>query len=337
MFHQTLIKSIALIILVAVGIAYTLTTGYFGKELVIEAATLAMVAISLDLIAGFGGMISLCHGAIFGVGAYTYAALTVLYGIDPIAAFAVAIVASGVFGFAVGAVTSRTHGIFFIMATLAFGQMAYVTAFESRTLGGDDGLAGVPRLDFSALGIDFNDSTQFALFAIALAVLVYVIAAFVLRSGFGRTLVGIHVNEARMRAVGLTVWSYKAAAFGISGALAGLGGAIAAQQTMFVSPELMVWMVSGTVLMVVIFGGLGTLVGPAIGAVVWVFLKHEISSATPYWHIVAGAVLILTIVAGGRGLYGQIEHMIETRRAKTPKAPSAPSAAPIGQESETHA
>lgn len=336
MFHQTLIKTIALLILIAAGVAYTLTTGYFGKELVIEAATLAIAAIALDLIAGFGGMISLCHGAIFGVGAYTYAGLTVLLEVDPLIAFGAAVVTSAVFGFAVGAVTSRTHGIFFIMATLAFGQMAYVTAFESRTLGGDDGLAGVPRLDLSALGLDFNDSTQFALFAIAAAVLVYAIAAFVLRSGFGRTLVGIHVNEARMRAVGLTVWSYKAAAFGISGALAGLGGAIAAQQTMFVSPELMVWMVSGTILMVVIFGGIGTLVGPAIGAVVWVFLKHEISSATPYWHIVAGAVLIITIVAGGRGLYGQIEHMIETRRAKASK-PAAPGANPIAQESETHA
>lgn len=336
MFRQTPLKTVVILALLIGGIAYTFVTGYFGKELVIEAATLAILAISLDMVAGYGGMISLCHGAIFGVGAYTFAALTALYDVDPILAMGAAVVAAALFGFAVGAVTSRTHGIFFIMATLAFGQMAYVLVFESKTLGGDDGLSGVPRVDLSAIGIDLMDSTSFALFAIAAAAVVYVLAALVLRSGFGRTLVGIHVNEARMRAVGLTVWSYKAAAFAISGALAGLGGAIAAQQTMFVSPELLVWMVSGTVLMVVIFGGLGTLVGPAVGAVVWVFLKHEISSATPYWHIVAGAVLIITIVAGGRGLYGQIEHMIESRRARKAK-PAAPEAAAIGQESETHA
>lgn len=333
MFRQTLLKTLVVIAILVGAVVYTLTTGYFGKELVIEAATLAILAISLDMVAGYGGMISLCHGAIFGVGAYTYAALTVLFEVDPLLALGAAVVVSAVFSFLVGAVTSRTHGIFFIMATLAFGQMAYVLAFENKALGGDDGLSGVPRMDVSALGLDFNDSVQFALFAIAAAVLVYVIAALVLRSGFGRTLVGIHVNEARMRAVGLTVWRYKATAFAISGALAGLGGAIAAQQTMFVSPELMAWMVSGTVLMVVIFGGIGTLVGPVVGAVVWVFLKHEISSATPYWHIVAGAVLILTIVAGGRGLYGQIEFMIERRRTKTP--PPAPTA--LEQESETHA
>lgn len=333
MFRQTLLKTLSVIAILIVAVVYTLTTGYFGKELVIEAATLAILAISLDMVAGYGGMISLCHGAIFGVGAYTYAGLTVLYEVNPFVALVAAVVVSGVFSFMVGAVTSRTHGIFFIMATLAFGQMAYVSAFENKALGGDDGLSGVPRMDVSALGLDFNDSVQFALFAVAAAALVYVIAALVLRSGFGRTLVGIHVNEARMRAVGLTVWRYKATAFAISGALAGLGGAIAAQQTMFVSPELMAWMVSGTVLMVVIFGGIGTLVGPVVGAVVWVFLKHEISSATPYWHIVAGAVLILTIVAGGRGLYGQIEYMIERRRAKTPP----PAASALEQEGETHA
>ncbi|MDQ0316473.1 branched-chain amino acid ABC transporter permease [Amorphus orientalis] len=336
MFRQSLLKTIVILALLGGGVVYTFFTGYFGKELVIEAATLAILAISLDMVAGYGGMISLCHGAIFGIGAYTFAALTVLFGVHPLLAFAAAIVATALFGAVVGAITSRTHGIFFIMATLAFGQMAYVTIFESRTLGGDDGLAGVPRLDLSAIGIDLMNSTNFALFAIAALALVYVIAAFVLRSGFGRTLVGIHVNEARMKAVGLTVWHYKAAAFGISGALAGLGGAIAAQQTMFVSPELLVWMVSGTVLMVVIFGGIGTLVGPAVGAVVWVFLKHEISSITVHWHMIAGAVLIITIVAGGRGLYGQIEYMIENRRAKQ-KQPDETNVSPLAQERETHA
>ncbi len=337
MFHQTPLKTAMLILMIGVGVAYASTTGYFGRELVIEAATLAILAISLDMIAGYGGMVSLCHGAIFGIGAYTYAILTVLLGYPPPLAFLAAVVSSAIFGFAVGMVTSKTQGIFFIMATLAFGQMAYVMVFENRALGGDDGMAGVPRLDLSFIGLNMNDSTQFALFAIAMTVVVYIIAAAVLRSGFGRTLVGIHYNEGRMRAVGLPIWRYKATAFAISAGLAGLGGAIAAQQTMFVSPELMLWTVSGTVLMVVILGGVGTLIGPALGAIIWVFLKHEVSSITIYWHVIVGAILIIAIVAGGRGIYGQIEYMIEQRQLRRRTAAAIADRAAAGAQANAEA
>src|SRR5690606_22109963 len=161
-------------------------------------------------------------------------------------------------GLVVGAVTSRTTGIFFIMATLAFGQMVHVYVFENRALGGDDGLSGVARIDLSLIGLNMNNSMQFALFSIVLAGLAYVMAALLLRSGFGRTLVGIRSNETRMRAIGLPVRRYKALAFGFSGVLAGLAGTIAAQQTMFVSPLMMGWMTSGEALVMVILGGLGT-------------------------------------------------------------------------------
>ena len=154
-----------------------------------------------------------------------------------------------------------------------------------------------------------------------------------LRSGFGRTLVGIRANETRMRALGLPVWRYKAAAFGMSGALAGLAGTLAAQHLMFVSPEIMVWTVSGEALVVVILGGLGTLAGPALGAAIFVFLKHEVSSLTDHWHMVVGVVLIATVMSGGRGIFGQIEHYADRLRpAGRPGSMRRPAICPSSAE-----
>lgn len=315
MFHQTPLKTVAILLLAAAAVGYALATGFFGLELLTEVAILAIVAIALDLVAGYGGMVSLCHGALFGVGAYAFAAATVLLGWSGLAGLAMAVAAGGAFAWAIGAVTARTHGIFFIMATLAFGQMAHAYVFDSPLFGGSDGLPSVPRLDASGIGLDLMDSRSFALFCTSLALAAYGLTAGLLRSGFGRTLVGMRENEQRMRALGLTVWRHKATAFGISGALAGLAGALAAQHSMYVSPGLLHWTVSGELLIMVILGGLGTLVGAALGAGVLVFVKHEVSRFTDHWHLVVGLVLIATVLGGGRGLYGQAEHLWNRRRA----------------------
>jgi branched-chain amino acid transport system permease protein len=328
MFHQTAMKSWTILAVLAGLGMYTLLGGHFARELVIEAAILAMLAVSLDLLAGYGGMISLAHGSVLGLGAYAYAAASIKLGTPPLIAMLMAMAVSGAFGAAVGAVTSRTRGIFFIMATLAFGQMAYVLVFDARWLGGDDGMSGVARLDLSALGIDLQSSTAFAFFSLFCLTLTYAAAAWLLTSGFGRTLCGIRENEDRMRALGVTVWKFKSAAFGFSGLLAGLAGALSAQHTMFVSPELLTWTVSGEALVVVILGGLGTLAGPVVGAVSLVFLKHLISGLTNYWHMIIGAILILAVAVGGRGLYGGLEPLIEARlRRRTTGGDPAPSLA----------
>jgi branched-chain amino acid transport system permease protein len=315
MFRQTALKTATAALLLAAGVAYGLTAGYFGRELLTEVAILAILAISLDLVAGYGGMVSLAHGALFGTGAYVFAAVTLLAGQGAPLGLLAAVLAAAGLAWAIGAVTARTQGIFFIMATLAFGQMAYVWVFENRALGGDDGMFGIPRLDLSGIGVDLGDSRSFALFAVALAALTYSAAAWLLTSGFGRTLVGIRANEGRMRALGLAVWRHKANAFGLSGALAGLAGAMAAQHTQFISPGLLHWTVSGEALVVVILGGLGTLVGPVVGAAVFVFLKHEVQGQTDYWHLFVGLVLIAVVVSGGRGIYGTLEDRLTRRRA----------------------
>ncbi len=319
MFHQTALKSVTLVILLLGLGAYVQTGGYYGRELVIEACILAMLALSVDVVAGYGGMISMCHGALLGAAAYAFAAMTALLGWPPSLSFVIAIVASTLLATAIGAVSSRTQGIFFIMATLAFGQMVYVMIFDAPMLGGDDGMAGVKRLNLDLVGINFKKSAPFAFACIALLALSYGLAALMLRSGFGRTLSGVKANEDRLRALGVRVWWVKARAFGFSGLLAGIAGVMAAQHTQFVSPELLLWTLSGEALVVVILGGLGTLVGPLVGAIALVFVKHEISSVTHYWHLFIGIALILTVLAGGRGLYGQFEYVVTRARRRRAK------------------
>jgi len=330
MFRQTWTKTATLALIFAGLAAYNSFGGPFAKELVIEIAILAILAISLDFIGGYGGMISLAQGAVSGLGAYAFATVNVLFGASPLLALLSAILTAAAFGGAIGAVTARTKGIFFIMATLAFGQMAYVLVFDAKALGGDDGLPGIARLDLSRVGIDLQQPDQFAYFCLAALALTYLLAAVLLRSGFGRTLCGIRENEDRMRALGITVWRYKAAGSGFAGVFAGLSGALAAQQTMFVSPEMLTWTVSGEVLVVVILGGLGTLVGAPVGAAFLVFVKHFSSGLTNYWHLIIGFILVFAVWSGGRGIYGSIERLLTERalhrvpqRARSFKAAAA--------------
>lgn len=333
MFRQTPLATAAAGLLLAAATVYALTAGYYGRELLAEAAILAILAIGLDVVAGYGGMISLVHGALFGAGAYVFAAVTVLGGQGAALGLLVAVPAVAALAWAIGAVTARTRGIYFIMATLAFGQMAYVWIFESPWFGGDDGMYGIPRLDLGAIGVDLDDSRVFALATVALALVIYAAAAWALRSGFGRTLVGIRANEDRMRALGLRVWLHKANAFALSGALAGLAGALQAQHIHFIAPGLLHWTVSGEALVVVILGGLGTLIGPVLGAALLVFLRHWIQSLNDVclgiapsrtalcgvfdnWHLFVGLVLIGVVMSGGRGLYGSLEDRLARRRAR---------------------
>ncbi|PWR01250.1 branched-chain amino acid ABC transporter permease [Meridianimarinicoccus roseus] len=307
MFRHSTLRYITLALLTSLALFQAFTAAYFGLEVLTEILILAMLVVALDLVAGFGGMVSLCHGALMGVGAYAYTTVSVTLGISPLVAMAGAVALTGAAAWIIGAICSRSHGIYFIMATLAFGQMAYSWVFEAPIFGGDDGLGGIPRLDLGFLGIDLNDSRSFALFCLAALGAVYGAAVLILRSGLGRSLSGVMHNEQRMRALGLTVWRVKADVFGLSGMIAGLAGALAAQHIMYISPGLLAWTVSGEALVVVILGGLGTLVGPLVGAAAFVLLKHELSAITTYWHLVVGLVLIGVVMSRANGIFGWIE------------------------------
>lgn len=326
MFHHTPFRLITLAVVLGGLLIATLTAGYFGLEILTEIMVLAMLVLALDLVAGFGGMISLMHGALLGLAAYAYAVLTATLGFDPAPAMLCAILITGAVGWGIGAVCSGSHGIYFIMVTLAFGQMAYSFVFESAFLGGDDGLGGITRPDLSAIGVDLNDSMSFTLYALICLVIAYLFAAHVLQSGLGRALVGLRENEQRMRALGLVTWRVKAHAFGLSGLIAGLAGVVAAQHIMYISPDLLSWAVSGEALVVVILGGIGTLVGPIVGAVAFVVLRHEISAITPYWHLFVGVLLIAVVMSRANGIFGFLEARLEARKAQPKTKAEAPNA-----------
>jgi branched-chain amino acid transport system permease protein len=307
MFSHNALRYTALVLLAAGALFQAFTAEYFGLEILTEILILAMLVLALDIVAGFGGMVSLSHGALMGVGAYAYALLSINAGIAPPVAMAGAISVTGGAAWVVGAICSRSHGIYFIMATLAFGQMAYSYVFEAPVFGGDDGLGGISRLDLSFIGVDLNDSRSFALFCLVVLGGVYGASVLILRSGLGRSLTGVMHNEQRMRALGLTVWRVKADVFGLSGMIAGLTGALAAQHILYISPGLLAWTVSGEALVVVILGGLGTLVGPLVGAAAFVLLKHELSAVTTYWHLIVGVILIAVVMSRANGIFGWIE------------------------------
>lgn len=307
MFRHTPLRYGALALLAAAALFQAFTAEYFGLEILTEIAILAMLVIALDMVAGFGGMVSLCHGALLGVGAYGYAILSIKVGLTPLAAMGGAVAVTGAVAWVIGAICARSHGIYFIMATLAFGQMGYSYVFEAPLFGGDDGLGGITRLDLTLIGLDLNDGRSFALFSLGVLAAIYGAAVLILRSGLGRSLSGVMHNEQRMRALGLTVWRVKADVFGLSGLITGLAGVMTAQHVMYVSPGLLSWTVSGEALVVVILGGLGTLVGPLLGAVVFVLLKHEVGALTSYWHLVVGLILIAVVMSRANGIFGWIE------------------------------
>ncbi len=296
---------LALVVLAALLLWWS-QAEYYGHELLAEIAVFAILAMSLDLIAGYAGMVSLGHAALFGTGAYLYAWLGTVVGLDLPLAMLGATAGTGLVALLVGAVAVRVEGIFFIMITLGFGQMGYEFFFQNRTMGGDDGFFGIERLDLSGIGVNLSDPAGFALFTIACAALVYAALAWLLATPFGTVLRGLHANPKRLRVLGLRVLAYRTAGFTVSGAVAGFAGAISAQHTMFIAPNLLNWTTSGEVLVMVILGGLATLVGPVVGAATLVLLRHELSSYTDYWGAVLGLFLILVVVSRQNGLVGAL-------------------------------
>ena len=279
---------------------------YFGFELLTEIAVFAILAMSLDLIAGYAGMVSLGHAALFGTGAYAYAWLGGVLGVPAPLAMLGATAGTGLVALLVGMVAVRVEGIFFIMITLGFGQMGYEFFFQNSTMGGDDGFYGISRLDLSSIGIEMTDPASFALFAMIAMGFVYVLLAWLLATPLGAVLCGLHANPKRFRALGLRVSLYRTAGFAVAGSVAGFAGSLSAQHTLFIAPNLLNWTTSGEVLVMVILGGLGTLVGPLIGAASIVFLRHELSGLTDYWGAILGGFLILVVLSRQNGMVGAL-------------------------------
>jgi branched-chain amino acid transport system permease protein len=275
-----------------------------GQEFYVGFATrvliFALAATSLNLVLGFGGMVSLGHAAFFGTGAYV-AAICQQAGIaEALFAFPLAMGAAAMLAVVVGTISLRTRGVYFIMITLAFAQMVYYLFVSARTWGGDDGLPLGGRMTLAGVSL----ASDTALFLVALAALAATVL-FVARladARFGRILQAIRENEVRMDAIGYPVFRYRLVAFALGGALAGLAGALLANQTGLAGPGLLQWTQSGTLLVMVIIGGVGTLYGGVVGAVVLLSLEEGLAGVTEHWHVILGLLLLAVVLCAPRGI-----------------------------------
>ncbi len=282
----------------------------FYLDLLRRVMIFAIAAISLNLILGYGGMVSFGHAAYLGIGAYAVGVLS-HHGIDNgWLQWGVAIGASALVAAAIGSISVRTSGIYFIMITLAFTQMLYYLGVSIAEYGGDDGMRLKVRSQFSGL-IDLNDPTAFYYLVFAILVLSLFLTRRIVDSRFGLVLRATRSNEARTRAIGLSPYPFRLTAFILSGALCGLAGALLANQTAFLTPEFMNWTRSGELMFMVILGGIATTAGPLLGAAGLLLLEDTLQgwSVLPkwvqeHWQLYLGVILVLVVLYARRGLAG---------------------------------
>ncbi|AXS81229.1 branched-chain amino acid ABC transporter permease [Dechloromonas sp. HYN0024] len=296
-------KPVALALLLTL-LALPAVLSAFGQAFYIGFATriliFALAASSLNLVLGFGGMFSLGHAAFFGIGAYT-AAICLSSGIsDALLAFPLAMLAAGLFALLVGAISLRTRGVYFIMITLAFAQMAYYLVISARAWGGDDGLPLVSRMTLGGFSLGSDAALYYA--ALACLALVILFLGRMADARFGRVIQAIRENETRMEALGYPVFRYRLSCFILGGALAGLAGALLANLTGLASPNLLVWTQSGTLLMMVIIGGVGYLYGGLVGALIFLCLEEVLAGITLHWHIGLGLLLLAIVLFAPKGV-----------------------------------
>ncbi len=289
--------------------------GTFGRELIAEIAIFAIFAMSLDLLA-LCGLVSFGHAGFFGIGAYAFGGLTVLLGWPPWAAMLAAIVVGALIAAIAGMFVLRTSGVFFIMVTLAVSLMFYAWAFRNPTFNGADGMSGVPRLDLSAVGIDMNNPGAFATVMMLVCAAIWVGLEVLLGAPFGRMLSAIRQNSDRVRVLGGNVFNYRLAAYVGSGAIAAFAGTLMAQHANFISPDIGNWFVSGDVLIAVVIGGIGTLIGPVIGATLLIVLRHALSSLFGYWYLWLGLAFIGVALFMPSGIVGTVIQIQERLSAK---------------------
>ena len=280
----------------------------FLLSLFTRALVFSIAALSLDLILGYGALVSFGHAAFIGIGSYAVGILASHAVDDLLVQMLVAAIAAIAFAAATGAVSLRASGVYYIMSTLAFGQMLYFLAVSLSAYGGDDGLTLHARSRLLGSHILANDRV---LYYVTLAVLagIYTAALRITASRFGRILSGIRENPMRMRAIGIEPFRYQLTACAIAGAMCSTAGVLLANQVEFVSPAFMTWQRSGELLAMVILGGIGTLWGAILGAITFLLLEEVLSGLTEQWKLILGPFLILVALGGRGGLAGLYERL----------------------------
>jgi len=298
--------------LLAVSLVFPLAAGHFEQEFYIGVVSrlliFALAATSLNLILGFGGMVSMGHAAFLGGGAYTVGVL-MHHGISSAwISWPAAVLAGALLAFGIGLVSLRTKGVYFIMITLAFAQMVYFIFVGLKEYGGEDGLSMAGR---SSTGlVDLSSDTSFYYVVLAVVCLCLLLAYRLINSSFGRVLQAVRENEVRMEAIGYPVLRYKLTCFVIAGAMASLAGALLANQNMMVSPSLLHWTQSGGLMVMVILGGTGYFFGGIVGAFVMLMLEEVLSGYTIHWQLYLAFILlgVVLLLPNGLGSLLQRKH-----------------------------
>lgn len=313
MTRKTIVNTIGLLLFVFIPtIAAGLNEPYL-VNLFTRLVIYAIAAVSLDLILGYGAMVSFGHAAFFGLGGYVIGVVAFHMTNDggllgwsgsnqALVMWPLAMIACALLGLVIGYLSLRTSGVQFIMITLAFGQMMYFILVGLMVYGGDDGLAIDQRNTLP--GIDLQNTNTFYYVCVFLLVAWLYVCQRIVNSRFGLALRSLKQNERRSVALGIPPLRYRLTAFVISAAGTGLAGVLWANYALFVSPDMTSWQKSGELMAMVILGGMGTLYGPVLGATVFLGLEQTLTGLTEHWMIILGPVLVLVVLFGKRGLYG---------------------------------
>ena len=294
---------VLMLLLAAVPVYAAVTANTFLVTLFTRVIILGMAATSLNLILGYGGMVSFGHAVYLGIGGYAVGILAQEGASSGFLQWPVAILVSALFALLVGALSLRTRGVYFIMITLAFAQLVYYFGVGLDRYGADDGLTIRTRSQFAGL-LNLSDRAQFYYLCLALLVVTIYLIARLVNSRFGMVIQGARSNDRRMRAIGFATFRYRLTAFVIAGAICGLAGALLANHTGFISPATMHWTRSGDLIVMVVLGGMGSAFGPLIGAVALMLLEEALSGITEYWQIILGPLLLLVVLFARGGIDG---------------------------------
>ena len=307
-------RTLTVIVLLAALVLLPVYVEFAGNRFLLTLFTriiiLALAAVSLNLILGFGGMMSFGHAVYLGIGGYAVGMLAHEGIYTGFVQWPVALAASALFALIIGALSLRTRGVYFIMITLAFAQMAYYVVAGLARYGGDDGLTIYKRSQFFE-PINLSNKTQFYYICLGLLYASIYLVWRLVNSRFGMVIQGSRSNDTRMRAIGFPTFRYKLTCFVIAGTLCGLSGALLANHTDFVSPAMMYWTRSGDLIIMVVLGGMGSVVGPVFGAIMLLVLEETLSGITEYWQIILGPLLLLVVLfarGGIDGLLGKVRH-----------------------------
>jgi len=291
----------------------------FTVQLVTKMMIMAIFAMSLDLLVGYTGLVSLGHAAFFGISGYILALSTPQYQAANFwLSLPLSTAGAGLLALAIGFLVLRVTGVYFIMVTLAFAQMLHYLFHDTGIAGGSDGMYIYLRPDAGIFGwrpFDLEKFGDFYFVVLALFITVFLLLRMVLRSLFGQVISGVHVNEGRMRSLGFATFRYKLASFVLAGMLAGMAGYLSAAQFGVVNPDMLGWHLSGSVLMMVILGGMGSLVGPIVGAFAMMLLELGFQSLTKHWQLPMGIAIVLVALLLPRGLVGLASLRSRSREA----------------------